>query len=122
MTDASRALVTEAVTAAKALRTDLVRSVPSWPLGLPGWNDPWVALALHTPEAELVSVWRRGGESSTVLDLPHLRGVDLRVETIFPASLDGWTTSWSRDSGTLTVHARDAPIAARTLRLVPVNS
>ncbi|MFF7547400.1 hypothetical protein ACFZCU_27750 [Streptomyces canus] len=33
----------------KAVRTDLAQAVPAWPPGPPAWDDPWLALALHTP-------------------------------------------------------------------------
>lgn len=123
MTPESRAMVAEAVSVAKSVRSDIRGSVPTWPLGLPGWDDPWIALSLHQDGSELLSVWRRNAaESAIQLALPHLTGRDLRVETVFPVRLAPWDTSWDAATGTLTVHAGDAPVAARTFRLVPVSS
>lgn len=62
----ARELVHEAVATYKAIRADLPRAVPSWPLGLPGWDDPWIALALHAPATTYLTVWRRPGGEATV--------------------------------------------------------
>ena len=51
------------------------------------------------------------------LAFPHLIGRDVTVSTEFPKNLPAWQTEWDAATGTLTVHATDAPIAARTLRL-----
>ncbi len=117
MDDAQRMLVTEAIAAARSLRTEIAASAPSWPLGLPGWEDGDVALALDGDGSSLVSLWHRHGEGGTVrLELPHLRGRDIDVETVFPRSLPAWPTSWDADRGVLDVHVGDR-LAARTLRL-----
>ena len=132
MTPGQLAQVSEAVAVAKGLRAEITAGHPTWPLGLPGWTDPWVALGLRGERGDLVSVWRRPGvgtagagadgadaPGSAVLHLPHLAGRDLAVETVFPTALPAWRTDWDAATGTLTVHADDAPVAARTLRLVP---
>lgn len=112
-----RALVAEAIATAKTLRTAVANGRPHWPAGLPGWTDPWTALALRGEEDDLVSVWRRGGPPATELRFPHLAGADVAVTTVFPTGLPEWGTSWDADTGTLTVRADDADTAARTLRL-----
>ncbi|MGW2648671.1 hypothetical protein ACWC2T_27995 [Streptomyces sp. NPDC001393] len=87
LTSEARDLVHEAVAAHKAIRTDLPQALPARPLGLPGWEDPWIALALHTPATTYVSAWRRhGAEAVRDLDLPHLVGADVRVEVLYPSS------------------------------------
>ena len=43
----------------KEIRADLAQSVPFWPLGLPGWADPWVSLGMRSRAATYVIVWRR---------------------------------------------------------------
>ena len=58
----ARALVDEAMAVYKTIRADLPQAVPAWPLGLPAWNDPWVALALRTESTTYVTVWRRSGD------------------------------------------------------------
>ncbi len=42
------ALVHEGVAAHRLLRGEIPRTVPFWPLGLPGWFDPTVALGLQS--------------------------------------------------------------------------
>src|ERR1035437_4549502 len=58
-------LVAEAVSAYKGIRSEISRSVPFWPLGLPDWTAPWVALGLHGESSELVTIWNRSGELET---------------------------------------------------------
>ena len=119
MDDSRRALVAEAVVAAKRLRSLLVTSHPHWPLGLPEWTADWVALGLRDESVDVISVWRRGASDRASLSFPHLIGREVTVTTEFPADLPAWQTEWDAATGTLTVHANDAHIAARTLRLAP---
>jgi alpha-galactosidase len=100
MTDAERALVREAVAAHREVLAVLDRTVPFWPLGLPGWEDGWVALGLRVadgaggpgsvggadgagtagadggadgaggPGAAYLSVWRRPGAAGGHVVLP----------------------------------------------------
>ncbi|KOG17675.1 alpha-galactosidase [Streptomyces viridochromogenes] len=108
----ARALVHEAVAAYKTIRADLAEAVPSWPLGLPGWDDPWIALALHTPATTYLTVWRRpGGAATTTLRLPEQAGGAARAEVLYPAA--GQTVAvWNRDTADLTVTLPTAPSAA----------
>ncbi|TDL46358.1 alpha-galactosidase [Microbacterium oleivorans] len=117
MSAAQNARVAEAIAAAKVLRSEIAGSAPHWPLGLPRWEDAWVALSLRVPDGELVSLWRRGTEVAIELSFPHLVGRDVAVTTIFPTDLPEWETSWNSAAGTLTVRAGAAPLSARTLRL-----
>ncbi|BDZ45717.1 alpha-galactosidase [Naasia aerilata] len=59
-----RAEQRELVHAATALHREwrgaIARSVPSWPLGLPGWEDEVFALALTAADSCLLGVWSRG--------------------------------------------------------------
>ncbi|BDV31863.1 glycoside hydrolase family 36 protein [Microbacterium terricola] len=112
-----RALVAEAVGAAKQLRGSVSAGHAHWPLGLPAWDAPWVALGVSGDSDDIVSIWRRGGSGSTTLALPHLAGREIAVSTVFPQHLPEWQSEWDATTGTLTVHATDATIAARTLRL-----
>ena len=115
--DAGRESVRHAVRVYKDLRHRIPGALPVWPLGLPGWYDPWCAAGLADPEGLLVQVWRRGGEESVVLPLPSLAGRDVDVEILFPAAARG-TLSWSPEHGALHVQLPDAP-SARLLRLTP---
>lgn len=108
----ARTLVHEAVAVYKAIRADLPRAVPSWPLGLPGWDDPWIALALHTPATTYLTVWRRaGGEATTTLRLPERAGGAARAEVLYPAAGQA-VAVWNPDTADLTVTLPTAPSAA----------
>ncbi|MER5935769.1 alpha-galactosidase [Streptomyces sp. NPDC001928] len=108
----ARALVHEAVSVYKAVRADLPQAVPSWPLGLPGWDDPWIALALHTPATTYLTVWRRtGGETATTLRLPERAGDAARAEVLYPAAGQA-VAVWNPDTADLTVTLPTAPSAA----------
>ncbi|MFF2145676.1 hypothetical protein [Kitasatospora sp. NPDC058190] len=79
-----RSLVHEAVAVYKSIRADLPRALPGWPLGLPSWEEPWTALALHTPTTTYVTAWRRhGADAARELDLPHLLGADVHTEVLY---------------------------------------
>jgi alpha-galactosidase len=54
-------LLAQAVRVYKEIRMELAQAVPFWPLGLPGWDDPWVALGMRGRAATYVTVWRRWG-------------------------------------------------------------
>lgn len=116
MTRAELGLVREAVGVARLLRDVLPEAVPSWPLGLPGWTDPVVAVALATERETILAVWRRGGAGDTALPLAGLRGRGCAVEQLFPATLAAWRTRWDREAGVLTVGAGE-PGTARLFRL-----
>ncbi|PWD49904.1 alpha-galactosidase [Serinibacter arcticus] len=124
MTPAELALVQDAVAAHRALLPTLATSTPFWPLGLPGWEDGWVALGLRDADGGHLSVWRRPGAGAIVrLPVPHLRGTDVAVDAHFPRALDGWTADWDAAEGVLRVTVDDsipADVAsARVLRLTP---
>jgi alpha-galactosidase len=118
MTPQRLALVREGVRLHQSLRADLVRAVPCWPLGLPGWDDPWLSLGLRAGDVTHLGIWRRpGAPDRAVLPLPHLAGRDLSMRTAYPSAMGGWTYSWNPGAAELTVtSARPAP-AARILRL-----
>lgn len=117
MNERRRRAVAAAVAVAKTLRSAVANGRPHWPAGLPGWTDPWIALGLRGPGEELVSIWRRGGPPTAELRFKHFIGRDIAVATVFPTDLPEWETAWDSATGTLTVRANDADIAARTLRL-----
>jgi alpha-galactosidase len=108
----AQALVHEAVTVYKAVRADLPGAVPSWPLGLPGWDDPWIALALHTPATTYLTVWRRpGGPATTTLRLHEQAGGSARAEVLYPAAGQA-VAVWNPATADLTVTLPTAPSAA----------
>jgi alpha-galactosidase len=115
MDDARLGLVAEAVAFARADEDRLHRAHAAWPLGLPGWSDPWVASALTDPAQTLATVWRRGGPAEVVLDLPAGD-----VEVAFPRTPP--STPWQVDrlpDGRVRVRVPDADAGpqARVLRV-----
>ncbi len=118
MTPEQLATVRQAVRTHQEIREDLARALPVWPLGLPAWDAPEVALGLATDDTTYLTVWARGDEAGEIdLPLAHLAGQDLEVEALFP-STSGWTTRWSRADGVLHVTPSATP-TARVLRIRP---
>ena len=109
-------LVRQAVALHKELRTMIATAAPSWPLGLPGWDDPLVALRLTGPDSSLLTVWHRGDTvTEAVLSLPGPAITDL--ELIFPVDLPGWTAEVVDGGNDLRITAGAGPVSARTYRL-----
>ena len=100
------ALVAEAVAVHQEIRADIARAVPFWPLGLPGWTDPWIAVGERAPGTTYLAVWRRdgsdGSDTERRLRVPHLRGRDVDVRILYPGNSTS-ETRWDPDSGELTV-------------------
>ncbi|NUS00931.1 MAG: alpha-galactosidase [Nonomuraea sp.] len=118
MTEAQLAVVRDGVRLHQRLRPDLLRATPCWPLGLPGWDDPWLALGLRAGESTHLGIWRRPGASDTVvLPLPHLAGRDPYVEIAYPAASGGWTYGWDPRTAELTVTATAPAPTARIFHL-----
>jgi alpha-galactosidase len=115
--------VSAAVATHRDLRGFLGTSTPRWPLGLPGWEDPWLALELAGLEQSVLHLWhRRPGSGQITLSLPRLRGQPLRIDTLFPARLPPWETRWDAAGATLNVTTAPttSSLSARTFRLTPV--
>ncbi|MED7931727.1 alpha-galactosidase [Nonomuraea sp. LP-02] len=120
MTPEQLALVRDGVRLHQSLRPDLLRATPCWPLGLPGWDDPWLALGLRTEHGTHLGIWRRpGAGETTVLRLPHLAGRDLRARAAYPATQEGWSAAWNPRTAELTVTATAPAPTARILHLRP---
>ena len=112
--------VRAAVRVHRDIRADLAAAVPLWPLGLPGWADPWLSLALRGDRATYLGVWRRGETTATtVLDLPHLRDRQVDIELLYPRHLPAWTWDWEPATGSLTMTAPSLEPTARLFRLTP---
>jgi alpha-galactosidase len=121
MSDTQRELVAEAVSVYKtSLRSAIAQSAPFWPLGLPRWDDPWVALGLRAPGATHLTVWRRaplppvphpGADPGRVmLPVQHLRGARVTVRVLYPRDA-GAAATWNADPGTLSVTLPRIPSA-----------
>jgi len=113
MSPGQRDLVATAVGVYRDIRPAIPESVPFWPLGLPHWDDPWVALGLRAPEVSHLTVWRRRGPNQVKLPVPHLRGRQVTAQVLYPHAA-GAEASWN--AGTLTVTLPRLPSAC-VLRL-----
>ena len=123
MSREQRELVAEAVRVYKELRAAIASALPFWPLGLPRWADPWVALGLRAPAASLPdrlaprpaagnrcqSASRRRSDSVPV---PHLQGVPVTAEVLYPRHA-GAEADWSASVGLLTVTLPGLPVGLR---------
>ncbi|GCB45647.1 alpha-galactosidase [Streptomyces sp. NL15-2K] len=97
MSEHQLGLVRDAVGAYRAIRGDLGKAVPFWPLGLPGWTDEWLALGMRVPGGpSYVSVWRRGGEPELHLPMEGL-GKDVRAEILHPSAPVAGSAAWDGD-------------------------
>ncbi|GAB2848196.1 hypothetical protein GCM10027074_13670 [Streptomyces deserti] len=116
MTGHQLALVRDAVGTYKAIRADLARAVPFWPLGLPGWTDEWLALGMRVPGegTSYLSVWRRGGGPELRVPIRHLAGKPVRVDVLHPSGAAAGAVGW--DGGGLVVSLPRTP-AVLLLRL-----
>jgi alpha-galactosidase len=101
----------------KAIRADLSMSVPLWPLGLPKWTDPWVALGMRSPRATYITLWRRNlaagsddraGVAQTALQVRQ-ESAGTEARALFPAG--GAELSWQSATGELMVCLERAPSA-----------
>ncbi|MET7703273.1 glycoside hydrolase family 36 protein [Streptomyces sp. NPDC005485] len=103
MSDEQSALVRSAIRVYKDIRPEIAEAHPFWPLGLPTWDDAWIAHGLRTRESTYLAVWRRGpGSGSHTLALPHLRDVPLVSEVLHSGPSD-IPLRWDAAEGTLTV-------------------
>jgi alpha-galactosidase len=111
--------VRDAVRVYRDIRADLATAVPVWPLGLPGWEDRWLSLGLRAGDVTYLAVWRREATATAVtLSLPHLRGRQVTVETLYPGHLAAWAYEWNAGPGWLTVTPTSpAPFSARIFRI-----
>ncbi|GAA3595175.1 alpha-galactosidase [Nonomuraea rosea] len=122
--------VRTAVAVHRAIRHELARATPVWPLGLPGWDDAWLALGLRAGDTTHLGVWHRAPEQpgragsahpeSVRLELAHLRGGPIELGVHYPLHLPAWDHHWEPETGvlTLTPHG-DEPLSARILHLRP---
>jgi len=82
------ALIKRALTTYKSYRHALPTAVPRWPLGLPGWDDALICLALEAAEGDwYVLVWRREESIGEVrrVEIPVSMAAESTVEILFAA-------------------------------------
>jgi alpha-galactosidase len=104
MNDEQFELVRSAVSVYKEVRGEIGTAHPFWPLGLPGWEDGWLAHGLRGADATYVIVWRResGDGTERTFTVPHLLGAPARPTVLYPATSDAGA-QWDAAEGQLTV-------------------
>ncbi|MFJ9114829.1 glycoside hydrolase family 36 protein [Streptomyces sp. NPDC102394] len=115
-------LVRTGLSVYKELRRQIPDSLPYWPLGLPGWEDSWIASGRRGTDADWLTLWRRAaapgddaGDSTRTVALDHLRGARVTPTVLYPATADA-TAAWDAAHGRLTV-CLPRPDTAVLLRL-----
>ncbi|WP_043662422.1 alpha-galactosidase [Streptomyces xylophagus] len=108
MSDEQFDLVRSAISVYKDLRPEIATAHPFWPLGLPGWDDEWIAHGLRGSKASYVMVWRRESDALGLADtdrtltVPHLRGAHVHPTVVYPATADAGA-EWDAGEGRLRV-------------------
>jgi alpha-galactosidase len=116
MSPEQRDRVRQAVRTYQRYRGLLATARPYWPLGLPGWYDERIALALLGADDGLLAVWWRGRQATAIdLPLPSLDGAGWNVEPVFPLDLPT-DLDWSAREHRVRVGLPAGP-AARLLRV-----
>jgi alpha-galactosidase len=112
-------LVAEAVATARSLKGHLRTARPFWPLGLPGWDAPWVCLGLESADDTTLLLWNRDPAIPTI-SIPTdawLASPQAPLNTVFPHALAAWTIQWLGESGTIRIHNPTGSAGARLFRL-----
>ncbi len=118
MDDERLDLVRRAIAVHREVLADVRGLVPFWPLGLPGWDDGWLALGLRPAPGRTgptwVTVWRRHGAHAASLPLATPAGA--RLEQVFPVDVPGWDAQLV--DGVLDVATDVGEASARVFRVV----
>ncbi|ADI12896.1 alpha-galactosidase [Streptomyces bingchenggensis BCW-1] len=103
LTQAQLGIVRQALDVYKTYRHSLPGARPHWPLGLPGWRDGWLGLALRTADdSTLLALWRRDGAPEKVkLPLPWM-DERARPRVLFEAGVPA-SVEWDVDARSLRV-------------------
>ncbi|MGH2863151.1 MAG: alpha-galactosidase [Solirubrobacteraceae bacterium] len=110
MSVAQQQLVAEAISVYKRFRGDLRDAIPFWPLGLPGWTDPWLALGMRGNDSAYVVVWRRDVGTAQWISLPLAApGTEAKPRVLYPQPDPG--CRWDATEGELHVSLPHAPSA-----------
>lgn len=98
MSEHQLAFVHDAARVFKDIRADIAESVPEWPTGYPGWDDPTVSLVLRSSTRTLLFVWHRCSDSKVVINAglgPDVSAADLTL--VYPSGLPQWSISDESD-------------------------
>ena len=112
MTRGQQELVADAIAVYKEIRGELAGALPFWPLGLPRFTDPWLALGMRGSQATYLVVWRReprphGADGVTLRVAPG--PVEAGARLLYPR--DRAHLDWNAAEGTLHVALPGCPSA-----------
>lgn len=116
LSDRQMGLVQEGIRAYRTTRRRIPSARPFWPLGLPGWHDPVVALGLRDDDGELLTVWRRSGPRTVRVPLEGVSDRTCAVDVVFPTSLPT-DVRWDVEADAIVLEFPHDEPAARTLRV-----
>ena len=103
MDDEQFDLVRSAISVYREVREEIGAARPFWPLGLPEWEDGWIAHGLRGVDATYVALWRReSGGTERTFTVPHLLWASVRPTVLYPATADA-DVRWDATEGRLTV-------------------
>lgn len=113
------ALVKEAAELYPEIIRHHAQALPSWPLGLPEWESPQVALSSDLDNTSYVFVWNRDADATTKIQLalPRFQGDAVDVSIVFPTQLTSWQMTWDSASGQLEIDLDGVGEAARVIRI-----
>ena len=123
MTDEQLSLVAEGIGVHKSTRHALAHSRPSFPTGMPSWNDAWTTVAFHEQSDIYLLAWRQAHASADItLDLPGLDASLTDIAQIYPlpARLPEWSTSPT--SAGPSIKSPEGIAAARFLKITRRSS
>ncbi len=111
LADPQQELVAQAIGVYKQIRGDLLDAVPFWPLGLPEWNAPWLAVGMRGTDRTHVIVWRRDSGGAEQITLPlSTPGTAARPRVLYPTSTAA-VCDWYSSAGELRMSLPKAPAA-----------
>jgi alpha-galactosidase len=118
MDDRQRKLVADGVAAHKRMRTDLTRSVPRFPNGLPSWDQPWTTVLLDAGDVAYLLAWRQQHAPAELrVDLAATKIQAPTVEQLYPPA--GVVADWAQavEGTRLELKVADAAPAARVYKI-----
>lgn len=117
MTPEERARITDFLGTYRRISGLIDQADPYWPLGLPGWEDEWVAFGLLCADGGLLlSVWHRGGASARA-EIPLPSSLLTEIQPLYPAHLEEARYAMSASVLEITL----PPDSAMSFRLRPAT-
>lgn len=108
------AIIAEGVEHYRANPQVAAESLPFWPLGLPAWDDPFVALGLRGRGVTYLFLWKRAGLPPQEIHV----GPFSSARVVYPAAMPDWNLAADPAAGTISVEpGAEKGISARVIRI-----